>query len=422
MQSNFRRALVVALAVTVAWPASAAAAQSGQNPPATGRGAPVDLLPLIEVRSNWRPRDGMLPNRVGGYVRFYVCDIPNCGEPQPGAFPAESTLYSQQHRGWVTRWLVGRTYSRLLNLTLSVSQPNVKVTTTLASATLSSSRSAGQNWSGELNGRRYLTPYFRLDPSTVVTMEANLNASTQVQANITQAVLDVVTRAAALIQPTGQLVTSLNEERFQQSAEFVDQSISSLFTQSLAERSTNDFGAMDWGDDHVAEIHAMLPLGRQFLREGDMRTIGQWWVYASPALISIFANAPIQTGREGAADLDEQARTAFIGLSPHAVMEFEVSENTTVRQALLGDSGIAAEVARTNGTDRSSAHRLCSLVAARAESLGFNRFDAPAIVWAFAADGQLDPSRGRPMANSEHSCEAARLAGRLRLPAIPSAS
>jgi hypothetical protein len=397
------------------------------NPPQDDVTAnPVDLLPLIRVDT---PSQAPGQSAIGGYVRFYVCDPSQCGgSAEPRAAP--SRLYGEEHRDWLSRWLIGRSFSRLLSLKLSVSRPNISATATLASSVLQSNRSVGETWNSEINGRRYLTPFLRVDPDTVVSVDVEMNASTQVQANITRAVLGVVGRAVQLVQPTGQLITSLNSERFRQTSDFIDQSVSTLFATSLLERSSNQFAPEEWANKQLAEILARFPMNRRLMEPARYRYIGNWRLMATAPRISIFSDVEMYSDKaasapcDGLSGLDLQGCRAFIGLTPQRVLGISVGENLNLGQALLADTAISGEVGRllsANGTDAKTraGSRLCGLVAAKAEALGFNRYDAAAAVWAFSHDVQLEENRTHLMGASSTSipraCSAATLATALKL-------
>jgi hypothetical protein len=381
-------------------PLSPALADAGRNT------AHLDLLPLLNVEHH--SGDNAAPSPIGGYVRFYVE-----GSPPDSASGADRRRYGDEERNWFSRWLVGRTYSRVLTVKVAVQRPNVTGATTLASSAHESSNSAGETWSTEVNGRRYLTPYFRVDPSTVAGVEVNLSASSQIRGDVTKRILDVVRRGAALVGPTGSLVTTLNSQRLQSSADFIDQSISALFGEALAERTLNDFAPSEWTGDDMASIAASFPMGRRLANDDAARPIGEWKVHASTALVSIFADVPLHPPAEPAGGTDAQARIAFEGLAAHTVLGLTVAEHLSLGQALLADTSVTAafnrlrEAAAANQAEAALA--LCSAVSGKAEALGLNRYDAAAAVWAFARSA-MSRVQADIVLSASTSCGAAALA------------
>jgi hypothetical protein len=388
---------------------------------ALGDGAPspadLDLLPMLDVVRT--PFVGNTPSAVGGYVRFFVE-----GDP-PSSGGSGQRHYGDEDRDALSRWLVGRTNSRVLTVKVAVQRPNVNGTATLASSSHESSSRVGETWATEVNGRRYLTPYFRVDPGTVVGVQVSLKASRQIQSDVTRRILDVVTRAATLVNPTGSLVTTLNSGRLQSSAEFVDQSISSLFGETLGESSLDDYAPGQWNDQpkEMATITASFPMGGRVVDENRTRQIGVWKVFASPALVSIFSTVPLHDAGGAvpagcpAMGSEAQACRAFQGLAAHTVLGLQVGENLTLGQALLADATVDAALARLRGAQANQlaepARVLCSAIAAKAEGLGLNRFDAAATVWAVARSALSEDQAGAMLASG--TCGAAVLAGRIGL-------
>lgn len=404
----FQALLAAGLATTaIAVGSASAAAQSeeGSSQPGNERPAQpesgeenrLDIMPLVDISAPHPSGNYYSP--VGGYIRFYLCEYSQCevGYTWSGG----RRVYADDHRSGLERFFVGRSSNRLLSVRLNVREPNVGGTATIASSAYASRRSNGQTWTTEVNGRRYLTPYLRVDPGTVVGIEVSLNASRTVEANVSRAILDIIGRAAALAQPTGDLVTSLNEDRFQRAAEFVDTSISSLFAQSVGEKAAHEFGVSDWRSGNaIGQITARFPMGHRVLDTSRQQEIGRWELRASTPLVSIFSDVPLYAGRHGtapagtavdnscsafAAGADLQACLAFRTVSPQRVLSLVVGENVTLGQAILSDPAVIAGI---NGGS-ASAGSLCSAIAAKAESLGLNRYDSAAAVWAMQQSSQV---------------------------------
>jgi hypothetical protein len=416
--SQILRALIAAAALGTAPALSEPAGnRSPQQPPAqnTTTPEPIDIMPLVDVSAPFRGEASLSP--VGGYVRFYICEVSQCA---PGlSWSGGQRRYAADYRPWYERMFVNRNNIRLLSLKLSVREPNIGAAATMASSSFESRR--GQSWTTELNGRRYLTPYLRVDPGTVVGVEVSLNASRQVEANVSRTVLDIVERAAALAQPTGDLVTELNEERFERTADFVDEAISSLFGQSIGEKASHEFGVADWGAQlEIGEIRARFPMGLRVVDHSQQREIGRWQVRASVPLVSIFSDVPLYSEANSArvvdrgqcsalaAGPDQQACIAFRMVTPQRVLNLSVGENVTLGQAILADAAVLAAINAGAGSDA----QLCSAIAARAEALGLNRYDSAAAVWAMQEAGRV-----RSAALLQARCAAGTLATRVIVPA-----
>lgn len=414
-----------------------------QAPPAFAQARdPIDLLPLISVRRPAAPPEATQPS-VGGYVRFWI----ERDEGAPDGDLTDERSYAVERRHWLSRFLVGRNYARILTARLTVNRSNVVAqTVTLASAAHDSNRRQGENWTTELGERRFLTPYFRVDQGTTASIDIALSASARIDPDITRNLLSIVERGVRLAAPKVPLVTPLTATRITETADFIDSSVSRLFGEALAERSLNDFPADGWyrGSVALATIRAGFPMGTHIWGGADTRDVGTWRVYVTTPIISIFspvelrpttppatvcpsASAPGNGGarKNGAPDpaelltgLDLQACQAFTGLVPSRVLGLPVGENLTLGQALRSDTGITTALQRfgaaTNANGKGEAGReVCVLVAERAETLGLNAYDGAAALWAFASNGGIPTAVSRQIWDGD--CVAARLAMRLGL-------
>ena len=396
-----------------------------------------DILPLLDVRPDRAERNLQPP--VGGYVHLWVEDS------APSSDVAR--CYGDETRNWLHRLFVGRNLSRVLQAKVSVTNPGVIGTTTLAASTRTSTRSDGEIWTTELSDRRILTPYFRVDPGTTVAIDLTLSASSTISGDITRNILSVIEQGARLASPTSAVVTSLTSDRLQNAANFVDRSISNLFGQKLSERSQSDFRPGQWFSvagqaGTLATVEAAFPMGNDVWDAARNRPLGTWRIRVSAPIISVFSAVPYYPGAADATDgsgsscanrndQERQACIAFAGLTPATVLTFRLTDNVTLGDALRGDAAISSELSRLQAKpdDRDIARRLCSLIASKAEGLGLNRYDAAATLWAFAADTQLgdagrntlltEPARSRAGTEGSGSaslrCGAAVLAGDLGL-------
>lgn len=390
-----RHAILAVWMSLIAWPAPTAAQP--------GRARGFDL-PRIEVGAASRVAG---PAPVGGYLRFYVCELPRCGDSDtaergPGG-----------DRDWIGAWLTERDVSRILTLRLDLARPDFSATAILAGAPADGNRPIGGGANGRPGPSRYLTPYFRVDAATMATVTVRLVAS-RGRTAVTPAVLDIVRRGAMRLQPAGSLVTSLNSGQLRGTSDFVDESVSRLFAENLTERAVHQLRPGEGSDGFPIDIRA---------------EVGSWRVMATPPRISMFSevglHGPASRSADGACagiepGPDLQACRAFAGLSPQRVLGLAVGENLTLGGALLADRAISAELTRLASGPAAeregiaSAHRLCELVAAKADALGFNRYDAAAAVWAFTREAQVDQAR-RLLVLGEGSCEAAATLRRARL-------
>jgi len=390
--------------------------------PAGAARAPIDLTPWLDVRIA-EPAAEM---PIGSYTRLRVT-----GQPPEHMRRSPSQLdrtYMNERRGTVERWLWGQAVSRVLSIKVSLNQPGLSVTLPLASSSHRSTRRDGEMWLTDVNPQRAISPYFRVHPQATATVETTLNASSSVEGNLTFAVLGTLIRATELASPGGELVTSLNEDGYREAANFLDQSLARLLGENITERSTSDLPLTRTGaGGELTIIAGIFPMGRpREVSRGEPRSIGEWRLTLDPPIVSIFADTPWSAAAGStatapcatvAAGPDRQACVAFQGVTAAGVLGLRVGDQTDLRQAVTGDTGIQNAITRvaeaTEASRSALTLALCEAVAARAEGLGLNRYDAAATVWALAQGGGLTASVRTALAASD--CQPMRLARAIRL-------
>lgn len=383
-----------------------------------GRGASsVDLLPMLDLS---RPAyDLAASSSVGGYTRIYV----------DGDVSTRSVgrSYAREDRGFWRRALAGRSLSRVLTVSVEVQEPDFSFSRPLASASHDSNRTVGEAWKSELSGDRVLTPYFRIGPRTVVGVEVDISATSSLQGSVTGDILSVIASGVELASPTSSLVTSLNEERYSQAADFVDDAISKLFGEAITERSVSDVRlSRALKDNLLGSATASFPDGTGRLSTADQQRIGVWSIKMEAPIVSIHSTRPLTgattdtypTDCAGmAASVTKQACAAFDDLSPHTVLGLSVGEDLNLLQSLLADTAVqgAIKALEEAGDKSGPARSLCSALAGHAENLGLNRYDEAAAVWAFARSGPISAASSAALLKDRNVCDAVALAYDVKL-------
>lgn len=427
------------------------------TPPA----ASVDILPLLELRRETRNLAGSSADSsnayVGGYTRFVIVGLPAL----PSSGQPSARIYDHEDRGPFRRFMSARSLTRVLSIRTLLSRPNVNTTTTLMTANQESNSRQGESWTTEQHERLYLTPYFRVSSTTSSTIEASLNASSSIQGEVTGAVIGMLMEGSKLVAPSSTLITSASEARLVQASDYLSKTVSRLFSQTLSEKSSTQFGPAEWGSQSII-IEAWLPSHRRISTNAEARLVGRWEIKAEPAIVSIFNPVPYCPSGCGSqlANLpktpESLAQAAFEGLSPQTVLNFDLDGTQTIVQAIRSDPAVARALdalarvppkdppSSKSGKDKGSAtadttqpisasdtepsldtmvsperrmavNVLCNVVAAKAESLGFNRFDVAAIVWAVGHSDVVSNNDGRALIHGEN-CMSSGLGLQLALP------
>lgn len=446
------------------------AASAAEPPPSQTTSDVVDILPMLDVRRCRQDGSSEVctspsaeaaaaayraPNAyIGGYTRFVIEEETPAGEQKPRDYDSED-------RGWLRRVMSARSLTRVLSIRTVLARPNVSTTTTLMTANQESNSRQGESWTTEQNERLYLTPYFRVSPTSSSTVEVSLNASSAIQGEVTGMVIGMLKEGSKLVAPASTLITSASEARLVQASDYLSNTVSRLFSQTLSEKRSVQFGPGEWGGQSLV-IEARLPSHRRISGD-EAELIGRWRVMAEPAVVSIFNPLPYCFSDDCSEPATRwQAREAYRGLSPQTVLNFDLDGAQSVVQAIRSDSAVAraldalarvapetAEPPNDGGTAPASARRaqtdqssqpaarkaailyeelsperrmavnvLCNVIAAKAESLGFNRFDVAAIVWAVGHSDVVSNNDGSALIHPDN-CISSAQAFYLALPARP---
>jgi hypothetical protein len=391
----------------------------------SGGAQPVDLLPMLDVSRPVYTDAGASPY-IGAYTRLYID-----GDVSGEGLEAGQRRYSDEDRGLWRRAFIGRTLSRVLTVKATVEGPNFSTSRPLASASQVSNRTDGEVWDTELSGDRLLTRYFRIGPMTTVSLEFRVNTTASIDSTITSDVLEIIKSGVALAAPTSSLVTTLNEDRFTQASDFVDDSVSRVFGEAMNESAITDVRLnRELETLLLTEVSARFPGAQGRMSRAPQQAVGSWAVRMDTPIVSIFSAVPYVAPQDTApaahcASVAEgptrQACAAFEGISPHTILGFEVGDDTNLMQSLLGDTAVQTAMkaladASTDAARAGAAHTLCNAIAGHVEGLGFNRFDEAAAVWAFARAGSTSTVSAAALLKDATVCAAVDRAYQVKLP------
>ena len=315
----------------------------------------------------------------------------------------------------------GRSFTRILTVRARIGDGADNPSVVLASASHESSKKTGEQWQTEGGDIRYITPYFRLDPSSNINIETTLSFNVRNDSQIGGAALEVVRKGTELLSPSSKLMTTLSEPGLEKAARFFDESLSSLFGETVIERSLNDYSMLtlsrpsgksdDTGklllDFEARFPDSAIPGGRKSI------TIGKWAVHAEEPVASIFfyARTDCRTPLDAAKDSPDIQR-----LTPQRILSFNAGANVSIAQLISSDPAISRltqDVATFKSTEnkgsartKESASTLCNRIASIASTTGFNGLDSSLVVWAYSHSDQVSSSIGEAIRAA--NCNASR--------------
>ncbi len=344
-------------------------------------------LPYIQLTDP--PAAGSGPASLGGggnggaprgYTRLIISY-----QPCPGVRD-----YSMESRNAFKRFFVGKVADKVLTVKADIAPTDVSATLSLAKIGRDSTKK-GDIWSTEISNERLLLPYFRVDNNSNVKLSFEFASNRELRYSATSDALDMISRAAATINPATALITEENKGRFNDAATFVDRSISELMKIAITERLTKDVQLQGNEGVELARITLFTPDANLALGQ-KIAPMGQWIITAAPVIPSIFQQVDAATGVAGPVT------------SSAAIMNFRVAENKTLLDALSAKESVS--VARDNlmkaataAAQAEPAARLCRVVAVEADRIGLSPKDVGLTLWAYVHNQIADAGK-RSVMNS----------------------
>jgi hypothetical protein len=360
----------IALAAAFSFTGLASAAQAQSRCAATNRNA--GTLPYIQLAepalAASRPQETFTPAVNRGASRGYTRLIIDF-EPCPG-----HRDYSLEGRNAFKRFFVGKVADKVLTVKAEVAPTDVAATLSLAKIARDSTKK-GDVWTTEISNERLLLPYFRVDNNSNVKLTFEFSSNRELKYSGAGDALDIISRAAATINPATALITEENKGRFNDAATFVDRSLSELMKIAITERLTKDVQMSGNDPVELARVTLYAPDANTALGR-NTKPMGQWVVSAARVVPSIFRQIDPATGATGR------------GSSAAAIMNFRVADNKTLLDALSGKESVS--VARDNlmkaanaAAQAEPAARLCRVIAIEADRIGLSPTDVGLTLWAY---------------------------------------
>ena len=309
--------------------------------------------------------------------------------------PVDARNYNKESRNWLSRMMGSRNVTRTLIAEFDVTKPDIKATKALFSATFSSDSKEGESWTTNESIALYATPYFKVGPNTTIEARFRLQLSDEKESSASANVMGALTTAANLIAPTSTLVTYFNAPLMMEASNFLNNSTSTLFGQSITEQSVSAFSVKAWSDKPILVVSAQLPDTDDIKDTRGKGAIGQWAVYLDQPIPSIFT-----------AGVSDAGFPDYTGVTSGDILAFDVGEDLTVYDYVFSRLDLADRISYLNNTaDPDVAGLICNRIERGLSEIGFTSYDAAAAVWAASVSDQFN-GNAKAAFQGENTCEA----------------
>jgi hypothetical protein len=285
-------------------------------------------------------------------------------------------------------------------MTVNISEPDLKTSSSLIAFTHQSQRETGEDFSTELTYRAISTPYFRIVPDARVTVNLRYELAYSAASNIIGAVIDTATHALNALAPKADLLTELNREEVNKAAEFFDSTINAVLDENLVELISIEHGIEEGGvaefavqvPDHRAENIAQVGIG-------EFKQMGNWRVALDLPRLSIWSEyspcwriggAIYCPDDEEIASLPDRIRYAkeenftLCYLTAEEALQRKASADISLGAHIRDQDWFTKSVSDLNKDDADATIQtsFCRSVLRTASELGLNSVDTHVTLWA----------------------------------------
>lgn len=287
---------------------------------------------------------------------------------------------NNQKRDWLSRYLVGKDATRILSLKAAIAEHNYATTVPLLTVGHVSNRDVGEIFDVLATESSIEGPYFRVGPSTKLSVSVEARTAAQYSSNAVKTVLAISKRVAEYTAPQSSLLTTLTKDKASIGANAADDAISRLTSEQEKEELRAEADISRWSPDYYIRITARLPD-----EQPDAPPLtGAWWVTLSPPRVSIFSNVEACERTKDSITCSEKTTTkaqasAVDNLFPSSVLDLPVGDNVRLYEYVARQpwySDVMVRIAK-GGKDQGPAVReFCVNTVDTAYKLGLNRLDA----------------------------------------------
>lgn len=304
--------------------------------------------------------------------------------------------YNRESRNWFQRTLSGsRSVTRTLIAEFDISNPDIKSTKALFSATFQSDNAKGEAWATNESIAVYATPYFKVSPNTTIEGRFRMQLSDERQSSAGANVMNALQTAANLIAPASALVTYFNAPAMVQASSFLNSQSTALFGQSITEQSTGAFAIRSWTEDPILIINASMPPASNIKDTRKKTGVGKWAIYLDEPIPSVLT-----------AKTSGDATPDFTGVSSADILAFQIGADLRVYDYIFSRLDMSDRINLLNATgDSDTARTICTRISRGLAEVGFTTFDAAASVWAASESDQFTAA-ARSALQDATACEA----------------
>ena len=239
--------------------------------------------------------------------------------------------------------------------------------------------SKGQAISREAALTSFMTPYFRVDPSTTAHIAFEFKAQSSTKTPGVRLLFKTLKKISGYLAPGSDLFTTLNKDSVKEEAHIVENALTGLLTQSLDETASFDLQLACWQNT----ITAKLRLDNPDKDENGTLKVGHWDVSAAAPKISVFSTATYDLDSTTKA---QQIKAAVAGVDESAVLNLTLTKDVSLgsyitQQAWYSD--VVTEISSTtDATVKTGLAKLCHRSTKALYGLGLNNTDATLGYWA----------------------------------------
>lgn len=315
-----------------------------------------------------------------------------------------------ERRDPIDRLLTQDQAGKVVIARLSLTQPTLTFTTTLGDISWVSGRK-GQMSKANIQLDTFATPFFRVDPETVIKIEFEVVSSAGKNVTLASDALSIIGEFAKPAAGGG-LINAENLPQLQRAATGIDAAISKFFKEEMSEKKSVELTPAKLSAQPLTAT-VRLPFGWEVVGNVDVKEFGSWTLLAEAPRKTVFPDSSLK--------LNDDEKNNFGPFDPDVarINGFHLTPSKTLIEHLSGSEQISAILSdlqtavanKETGHQTEAAQLLYFTLVTEAHRLGFNMPDSVAIAQAFAKSGRVRGATQVALKNLTKKAEAAAEAG-----------